>query len=138
MNTGNGEFLMATTAQIVKAAQELGLLIQKHSSAVKLRDMIERLQEDTEAQRLMTDHNRLVQKLSEKQMNNEPIEVEEKRQLQATQDKVVRHPLLSEFQMVQMDYVDLMRQVDEAMAGESSEEDPGQGQAKGPGLVMPG
>jgi hypothetical protein len=50
--------------------------------------------------------------------------VEDKRQLERLQKAVVMNPTLRELQMVQMDYVDLMRRVDEAMAGAGGLEPP--------------
>jgi cell fate (sporulation/competence/biofilm development) regulator YlbF (YheA/YmcA/DUF963 family) len=108
---------MATTQEILTAARELGKLIATHPAAVKFENIVKKLQADVEAQRLMTDLNRHIEALGEKEANGQPIEVADKRKLEELQNKMITHPLLSQFQMVQMDYVDLMRQVDEAMSG---------------------
>ncbi len=110
---------MATTQEILSAARDLGKLIASHPAAVKFEDIVKQLQADVEAQRLLTDLNRHMEALGEKEAQGQPIEVADKRKLEELQGKMIRHPLLSKFQMVQMDYLDLMRQVDDALAGGS-------------------
>lgn len=108
---------MASTDDILSKARELGELIQQHEAAKKLEDVLKRLEQDEQAQRALNDYNRHLQTLAEKQQQGKPIEVEEKQQLEQLQKQVVMNPLLRDFQTAQMDYVDLMRKVDEAMTG---------------------
>ncbi len=110
---------MATTQDILNAARDLGKLIATHEAARKFDESIRKLQGDVEAQRVLNDYNRQVAKLGEKEAGGKPIEVEDKRQLQNLQGAVMRNPTLRDFQLAQMDYVDLMRKVDEAMSGEA-------------------
>lgn len=111
---------MATTDEILKKARELGELIATHPSAKKLEDVLRKLQDDTEAQRAMNDYNRHLQTVGEKEMQGKPIEVEDKRKLESLQMAVVRNPTLRDFQMAQMDYLDLMRRVDEEIEGRAA------------------
>ncbi len=108
---------MATTQEIVDAAGELGKKISTHAAAQKLEGIIKQLQEDVDAQRLMTDYQRQMAAIAEKEAGGQPIEVEDKQKLEQLQGEVIRHPLLRDFQLAQMDYLDLMRQVDSAIAG---------------------
>ena len=108
---------MATTQEIVQAAQALGKLIATHPAAARFESVMHRLQQDTEAQRALNDLNRLGEKLAQKEMQGQPIEVAEKRQLEQLRARVSTNLLLGEVQMAQMDYLDLMRQVDEAISG---------------------
>lgn len=114
---------MATTQEILTAAADLGKLIASHPAAVKFEETVNKLQSDLEAQRLMTDLNRHMEKLGEKESKGQPIEVSDKKTLEELQHKVMRHPLLSQFQMVQMDYLDLMRQVDQIISGGGEDEE---------------
>lgn len=116
-----------TTDDILKKARELGDLIGQHPAAKKLEDVLTRLQADIEAQRAMTDYNRHLQVLGEKEAAGKPIEVGDKRKLDDLQKAVVRNRTLSDFQLAQMDYLDLMRKVDEAIEGAA----PGGGGAGG-------
>lgn len=108
---------MATTDDILKRARELGDLIQSHPAAKKLEEVLGKLQADIEAQRAMTDYNRLLQSLGEKEASGRPIEVDDKKKLEAAQKAVMKSATLRDFQVAQMDYLDLMRKVDEAIEG---------------------
>ena len=112
---------MATTQDSLAAAKELGKLIATHESAAKFEQAMRKIEGDIEAQRLMNDYNRQMTKLAEKEAAGKPIEVEDKRQLEKLQAGIARNATLREFQMRQMDYLDLMRRVDEAMAGDQAQ-----------------
>lgn len=109
---------MATTQEILAAAKELGKLIATHESSVQFEQTLRKLEADIEAQRLMNDYNRHMTGLAEKEAAGKPIEIADKRQLEKLQAGIARNATLREFQMKQMDYLDLMRRVDEAMAGD--------------------
>lgn len=108
---------MATTQEILKAATELGKLIVSHQASQQFEAAVKKLQENVEAQRVLTDFNRHLQKIGEKEAEGKPIEVEDKRLLEKLQSNVIRNDILKQFQIAQMDYLDLMRKVDEAMTG---------------------
>ena len=110
---------MADTDAILKKARELGEMISGHEAAKKLEAVLKRLEQDDEAQRVLTDYNRHLQTLAEKQQQGQPIEVEDKQKLEKLQKQVVTSPVLGDFQAAQMDYVDLMRRVDQALTGET-------------------
>lgn len=127
---------MATTHEILAAARELGKLIATHDAARRFEEVARQLQADTEAQRALNDFNRFMQKIAEKEAAGQPIEVADKRQLEALQNKVVRMGVLQKFQIAQMDYLDLMRQVDDAI--NAVEPPPLASAAAGPGLPSRG
>lgn len=107
---------MPDTAAVLSAAQNLGDLIAQHPATQKLEDLLKQLDQDTDAQRLMNDLNRHRQSMSEKQTKGEPIEVEDKRKLESFQQGVTGNAILRDLQMAQMDYVDLMRKVDDKIS----------------------
>jgi len=108
---------MATTQEILDAATELGKLIATHDTARKFNDAIKALEADVEAQRVLTDYQRHITAVAEKQSKGLPIEVADKQKLEELQNKVIRNSVLRDFQLVQMDHLDLMRQVDAAVSG---------------------
>jgi len=112
---------MATTQEILAAATKLGEMIATHPSAAKLKEAGDALEKDVDAQRVLMDYQRKMQELSEKEANQQPIEVEDKHALEAMQKKVMTNSLLGKLQMAQMDYLDLMRQVEDRMAGDTGE-----------------
>ena len=116
---------MATTQEIISAAEALGKLIARHDATVKFEAAVKKLRDDAEAQRALNDFNRHMAALSEKESKGEPIEVEDKRKLERLQEAVIGNEVLRTFQMVQMDYLDLMRKVDEAISRASLSQDVG-------------
>lgn len=110
---------MASIEQIVSAAKDLGKLIASHDACSKFHAILHKLEKDLEAQRTLTDYNRHLQTIAEKEQNGQPIEVEDKRKLEQLQNGLIDNSLLREFQVAQMDFLDLMRRVDETIAAES-------------------
>ena len=126
---------MATTQDILDAAKSLGKLISTHPAAKRMDDLMKRLQGDREAQRVLTDFNRHMQMVGQKEQSGRPVEVEDKRKLDQYQTAVAQNLVLRELQMAQMDYLDLMRQVDDLVGGVEQEgaAPGGQGGAGGQG-----
>ena len=110
---------MASIEQIVSTAKDLGKLIASHDACAKFQTILRKLEKDVEAQRTLTDYNRHLQTIAEKEQNGQPIEVEDKRKLEKFQNGLIDNSLLREFQVAQMDFLDLMRRVDETIAAES-------------------
>lgn len=125
---------MATTQEILDAAGELGKLIVSHSVAGKLDESVKALRADVEAQRTLTDYQRHLTTVAEKEAAGKPIEVDDKKKLETLQNEVIRNPVLRNFQLAQMDYLDLMRQVDSAISGRP---DPGATRAASSPIVNP-
>lgn len=115
---------MATTQEILSEAKALGEKIAEHGAAKKFEEAVKALQDDVEAQRLLTDYQRFVTTIAEKEQQGKPIEVEDKHKLDELQKGVMRNANLRTFQMAQMDYLDLMRQVDAAISGVSENAPP--------------
>ncbi len=110
---------MATTEEILKAAQDLGKLIATHPATEKFDAMVKKLSDDVEAQRVLNDYHRQAALIADKESQQQPIEVDDKKKLEQLHQQVIQHTLLGDLQVVQMDYLDLMRRVDEAMASQT-------------------
>lgn len=107
---------MPDTTHILEAARKLGAMIAEHPTVRKYGEILDAIRNDVEAQRLLADYSRQIDLIGEKESQGRPIEVEDKRRLSDLQARVAMHPKLRDMQIAQMDYVDLMRRVDEAMA----------------------
>ena len=127
---------MATTEEILKAAKDLGKLISTHKAAEKFEQAVKAIEADTDAQRILTDYQRQAQTIAEKQANHQPIEVDDKQKLEKLQQQVARNKALRDFQMAQMDYMDLMRRIDEAMTGSAPEPAAAQAPLTNPDLAQ--
>lgn len=108
---------MPSTQDILKAAQDLGKMVAQHEAALRVESAVKLLQADMESQRLLADFNRLMQALAQKEASGRPIEVDDKRKLESLQNSIVKNPTLRQFQIAQMDYLDLLRKIDEIISG---------------------
>ncbi len=106
---------MATTEELIAKAAELGKLIAAHESAKGLVAATAKLKSDPSATQAVQKFNQLLQTLGMKEQAGLPIEVAEKRQLEELQQTVATNLSLRSFQAAQVAYVELMRQVDEAL-----------------------
>ncbi|QQE13421.1 YlbF family regulator [Planctomycetota bacterium] len=113
---------MATTEQILEDAKKLGKLIKEHPAAQKMDKAVEALQADIDSQRLANDYNRMAQTIAEKEQQGQPVEVDEKHKMAELHKQIIMNKVLSDLQMAQMDYSDLMRKIDTAMSGEIAPE----------------
>ncbi|MEX0886287.1 MAG: YlbF family regulator [Phycisphaeraceae bacterium] len=110
---------MPSTDQIIDQARDLGRQLADHEAVKRLADTLKRLEKDTTAQQALASYQQHLQALGAKEAAGQPIEVAEKRQLESLQQQVVTNIVLRDFQIAQMDYVDLMRRIDEAMVGQT-------------------
>lgn len=128
---------MASDETLIKSARELGEQLGKNPKVARLEAAIKKLREDTEAQRALNDLNRHLNAVAQKEMSGQPIEVADKQKLRDLQNTVVHNLVLREFQLAQMDYVDLVRKLDDATYGSSEAAAAvgvtGQGGEPGPG-----
>ena len=101
-----------TDQQVLDAASQLGELLASHPKVAAFEAVVKKLETDTDAQRILTDLRRHQQAMGEKERSGSPIEVSDKHKLRDLQGAAAGNAILREMQTVEMDYVDLMRQVD--------------------------
>ncbi len=117
---------MATTdPQIEAKAKELGRLIAEHPATSAYAAASEALQQDTDAERLLNEFNGHVTQLAQKQQQGQPIEVDDKKKLQAYQAALASNIHVSRFQKAQMDYTDLVRRAVQTLTSEAQPEGAG-------------
>lgn len=134
---------MPTTEEILDAAKKIGQMVTEHDAAQKLEAAIKALDNDADAKQSMGAFNQHLQALAAKEASGQPIEVEDKRTLETLQQAVVMNIHLRNFQTAQMDYVDLLRKIDEQITGEpaggadlSAPGSPAPGVGLGPGIIQ--
>jgi cell fate (sporulation/competence/biofilm development) regulator YlbF (YheA/YmcA/DUF963 family) len=143
---------MADTSKIEQAAKDLGKMIADHEVGKEYQAATKAFNDDVEAQRLISDFSRTLQSLAEKQAQQQPIEVADKKKLEDIQTKVAMNLQVRRMQTAQMNYLDLVRKsvnliteesggIDEQPAGTpaapSAAGAPGSAPGMG-GLVTPG
>jgi len=108
---------MPTTEEILTAAEKVGRMVADHAATQKLESALKALEKDPDAQQSVQAFNQHLQALAQKEASGKPIEVEDKRKLETLQQAVVTNIHLRNFQLAQMDYVDLLRKIDEKIGG---------------------
>lgn len=100
---------MPTKQEIEAKAKELGDLIGQTDAAKEMQSVEKTLENDVETQRLITDFNRLLQTLGQKQAQGQPIKVDDKRKLEQIQTSIATNIQIQRLQKAQMNYMDLLR-----------------------------
>jgi len=108
---------MADTDEILKAAGSLGALVASHPTGASYKETIRQLDLDVSAKSLLQQYEQLIETLSMKEAQMQPIEVSEKQQFERLQQSIMMSPMLKKFATVQGEYMELMRKVQEAING---------------------
>jgi cell fate (sporulation/competence/biofilm development) regulator YlbF (YheA/YmcA/DUF963 family) len=104
---------MADTNDILQAAGNLGALVATHPTVTSYRETIRQLDLDVGAKTLLQQYEQLIETLSMKEAQMQPIEINEKRQFEQLQQSIMMNATLKKFAQVQQDYMELMKQVQE-------------------------
>jgi cell fate (sporulation/competence/biofilm development) regulator YlbF (YheA/YmcA/DUF963 family) len=117
---------MADTDEILKAAGNLGAMVATHPTVASYKETIRQLDLDVSAKSLLQQYEQLIETLSMKEAQMQPIEVAEKQQFERLQQSIMMSPMLKKFATVQGEYMELMRKVQEAINGGMSGQAPAQ------------
>ena len=134
--------------KILEQARRLGELIREHPFYQRLREADAKVRDDTEATKALEAYNQAATAVQEKEQKGEPVEVEEKQNLENLRDTVVASDTIKAFSQAQTNYADLMRRMNEAIFRAIAEADQkaagnGDGAAEadtggdGPSIVTP-
>jgi len=104
---------MADTAEIMKAAANLGALVATHPAIAAYKEIIRQLDLDVGAKTLLQQYEQLIELLSMKEAQMQPIEVSEKKQFEQLQQSIMMNQTLKKFGSAQQEYMDLMKKVQE-------------------------
>jgi cell fate (sporulation/competence/biofilm development) regulator YlbF (YheA/YmcA/DUF963 family) len=117
--------------ETIELARRLGKAIASSPEAGRLRQARKAMNDEPGLSQLLDEFGRQSGKVAELEADNKPIEVSDKRRLQELNDKLISNAVFKKYTAAQVDYVDLMRKVNEALQGQLSaiEEQAGQGRA---------
>ena len=106
---------MADTAAIIEQARKLGDAIAAHPRVRTFLDIQRRIRDDQQARKLLEDYQRQAQHIQQRLAERKPVEVEDKRRLGELEQQMASNETLKQFMRAQVDYLDLMNQVNQAM-----------------------
>ncbi|NNM88598.1 MAG: YlbF family regulator [Phycisphaerae bacterium] len=107
---------MAEDYVLLAEARKLGELIGNQDAIKSYRELSRQLELDIGAKSLLEQFEQLMEQLSMKEASMQPIEIAEKQKAQSLQQSVAMHPLLKKLIGSQMEYMELMRKVQEAIS----------------------
>lgn len=102
--------------QIIELAERLGKAISGSPQAGKLREAREALNGEDGTPQLLDDFRAQQERMAKLEAENKPIEVEDKHKLQSLHEKLIASAAFKNMAAAQMEYVDLMRKVNEALS----------------------
>ena len=106
---------MAEDYVLLAEARKLGELIGNQDAIKNYKELSRQLELDIGAKNLLEQFEQLMEQLSMKEASMQPIEIAEKQKAQSLQQSVAMHPLLKKLIGSQMQYMELMRKVQEAI-----------------------
>ena len=100
---------------IIELAEKLGKAIADSPQAAAMRTAREELNRHQDAIQLLKDYQDQIEKIAKLETEQKAVEVDDKHKLQTLQDKLLASEAFKKFTAVQVEYVDLMRKVNDAM-----------------------
>jgi len=104
--------------EVIDLAQKLGAAISRHKRYCDWQDIQQKVSADAEAVKLLEDLAAQARKIQELESETKPVEVSDKKELERLRQAIANHPLLKELARAQVDYAELMRNVNKAIQGE--------------------
>jgi len=106
---------------VLEQARRLGELIRSHPRYVKLREADTKVRDDKAATDALEAYNRAATQIARKEQGGQPVEVDEKRDLERLHNTVAANEAIKAFALTQADYAELMRKMNDAIFGAITE-----------------
>jgi cell fate (sporulation/competence/biofilm development) regulator YlbF (YheA/YmcA/DUF963 family) len=100
---------------IIQAARKLGETIAASPKAGALKEARTGLDQSEETRELLQKTQQHVQSLQQKEEQGQPIEPEDKQKMEKLQAELMADPTFKTFNAAQVEYVDLMRKVNDTL-----------------------
>jgi cell fate (sporulation/competence/biofilm development) regulator YlbF (YheA/YmcA/DUF963 family) len=105
----------------IELASRLGKAMADSPEAVALRAARVALNAEAELTSTLSEYQKQADKIAQIERQQKPVEVEDKHKLQELNDKLVASEVFKKFTAAQVEYVDLMRKVNDAIRRELAE-----------------
>jgi len=99
----------------IELAEQLGKAISQSPQALALRTAREHFASHPDLVQLLRDYQMQADKIAQLERENKPIEVEDKHKLEELHNKLIAAEPFKKLTSAQVEYIDLMRRVNEAM-----------------------
>ncbi|HEY8665376.1 MAG TPA: YlbF family regulator [Tepidisphaeraceae bacterium] len=103
------------TQEILDAAAKLGDLVAQHPAVAKYKQAQKLVAEDPDASRLLADFDRQLETLGRQEQSGMPVTDAQRQQLESLQSRIVSHIKVKSLNMAQVDFIDLLRKVNQTI-----------------------
>jgi cell fate (sporulation/competence/biofilm development) regulator YlbF (YheA/YmcA/DUF963 family) len=108
---------MPDTSEILAEAEKLGNLVAQHPAVAKYKAAQKSVSEDPEASRLLREFERLLEQLARQEASGIPVTDAHRTQLESLQSQIMSHIKVKNLNMAQVDFIDLLRRVNQTIQG---------------------
>jgi cell fate (sporulation/competence/biofilm development) regulator YlbF (YheA/YmcA/DUF963 family) len=112
------------TQQILDEATKLGDLVAQHPAVARYKSAQKSVAEDPDAGRLMAEFNRQLETMSRQEQSGMPVTDAQAQQLESLQNKIISHIKIKNLNMAQVDFIDLLRKINQTIQGRLSDGSP--------------
>jgi cell fate (sporulation/competence/biofilm development) regulator YlbF (YheA/YmcA/DUF963 family) len=99
------------TQQLMQDAEKLGRLVAQHPAVARYKSAQKAVADDPEASRMLADMDRQIESLSRQEQSGLPISDAQRAALEAAQNRVVSHIKIKNWNMAQVEFIDLLRKI---------------------------
>ena len=103
------------TQQIMSEADKLGNLVAQHPAVDKYKQAQKAVMEDPDASRTMQEFERQYETLIRQEQSGMPVTDAQRQQLEAVQSRIVSNIKVKALNMAQVEFIDLLRKVNQAI-----------------------
>ena len=103
------------TQQIMDAAEKLGQLVAQHPAVERYKQAQKSVADDPEAGRLLQDFERQLGTLARQEESGMPVTDAQRQQLESLQSRIVSHLKIKNLNMAQVDFIDLLRKINQTI-----------------------
>lgn len=127
----------ADTQQIMDAAEKLSQMVAQHPAVAKYRQAQKAVSDDPDANRLLSDFDRQLETLLRQEQSGMAATDAQRKQLETLQMQIASHIKIKALNMAQVEFVDLLRKINQTIQRPLAETGTGGAGAPGPRLAKP-
>jgi cell fate (sporulation/competence/biofilm development) regulator YlbF (YheA/YmcA/DUF963 family) len=107
--------MAADTNQILAEADKLGQLVAQHPAVERYKNAQKAVAEDPDANRTMAEFERQLETLARQEQTGMPVTDAQRQQLETLQSRIVSNVKVKNLNMAQVDFIDLLRKVNQTI-----------------------
>ena len=120
------------TQQIMEEAEKLGKVVAQHPAVSRYKQAQKAVADDPEAGRMLADMDRQIETLARQEQAGLPITDAQRAALEAAQNRVVSHIKIKNWNLAQVEFVDLLRKISQTIQRQLGDQPPGGATAGAP------